>query len=287
MCECKIAEKLVQFRLAKGVTQDELAQNLSISNKTVSKWENGASMPDLPMLVELAKYFDVPADALLDLSNDKANDTKEAVRSVIEGSGWKASILKAFEMERALIPALYNAASSCEDEETDGVYAYPSEYSDSYRSQIVTPELFQLTASSENVNFSVSLLQNKNNFAWLNDPKKQQAIVRFFRFLSAEDALSVLYFIHSTDCPQTFTAGYVSTHTGVPEERASVILKQFCGVGGCSSLTAHLAEGDMDIYECAGDGTVLSVLALAYDKMCGKACYEYNFNSECKMIGGK
>ena len=86
MCECKIAEKLVQFRLAKGVTQDELAQNLSISNKTVSKWENGASMPDLPMLVELAKYFDVPADALLDLSNDKANDTKEAVRSVIEAS---------------------------------------------------------------------------------------------------------------------------------------------------------------------------------------------------------
>ena len=76
-------------------------------------------------------------------------------------------------------------------------------------------------------------------------------------------------------------------HTGVPEERASVILKQFCGVGGCSSLTAHLAEGDMDIYECAGDGTVLSVLALAYDKMCGEACYEYNFNSECKMIGGK
>lgn len=43
MCECKIAEKLVQFRLAKGVTQDELAQNLSISNKTVSKWENGVS----------------------------------------------------------------------------------------------------------------------------------------------------------------------------------------------------------------------------------------------------
>ena len=43
MYECKIAEKLSLLRIAKGVTQDEVAQSLSVSNKTVSKWENGVS----------------------------------------------------------------------------------------------------------------------------------------------------------------------------------------------------------------------------------------------------
>ena len=55
MHECKIAEKLVELRTSKGVTQEDVAQNLYVSNKTISKWENGASTPDLAMLIELSK----------------------------------------------------------------------------------------------------------------------------------------------------------------------------------------------------------------------------------------
>ncbi len=43
MYECKIAEKLVELRMAKGATQDDVAQSLAVSNKTISKWENGVS----------------------------------------------------------------------------------------------------------------------------------------------------------------------------------------------------------------------------------------------------
>ena len=43
MYECKIAKKLVELRMVKGVTQDDVAQSLSVSNKTISKWETGIS----------------------------------------------------------------------------------------------------------------------------------------------------------------------------------------------------------------------------------------------------
>ena len=109
MYECKFAEKLVALRLEKGVTQDELAQSLAVSNKTVSKWENGASMPDLPMLAALAAYFDVTTDALLGLSDDKIKDTGETVRSMLEGLDWRNSVLHAFAMEQAVIPALFDS----------------------------------------------------------------------------------------------------------------------------------------------------------------------------------
>ena len=71
MYECKIAEKLVELRTSKGVTQEEMAKSLSVYNKTISKWENGVSTPDIPMVVELAKYYGVTSDTLLGLSEDK------------------------------------------------------------------------------------------------------------------------------------------------------------------------------------------------------------------------
>ena len=71
MYENKIAEKLVDLRNKKGVTQEDVAQSLSVSNKTVSKWENGASEPDLSMVVELAEYYGVTTDTLLGISEEK------------------------------------------------------------------------------------------------------------------------------------------------------------------------------------------------------------------------
>ena len=41
------------------------------------------------------------------------------------------------------------------------------------------------------------------------------------------------------------------------------------------------------VYECHGDGLILSLISLAFERMCGRQSYEYNFNGRCKMIGGK
>ena len=116
---------------------------------------------------------------------------------------------------------------------------------------------------------------------------KQKEIVKIFKFLSNEDALSVLFFVHSTNCSESFTADYVARNTGLKEERVTEILDEFCSVGACHWVTAHLTEGDVRVYGCLGDGLVLSLISLAFERMCGRQSYEYNFNGRCKMIGGK
>ena len=287
MYECKIAEKLVELRTSKGVTQEDVAQSLSISNKTISKWENGASMPDLPMVIELAKYYGVTTDTLLGLSEDKKQSTTEEIRSLFEGLDCRESVLKAFEAIRALIPTMYGTVSKHYDDAYDKEKVFPMGMAHGYRSAISIHEFFEFTASSENVNVAVMMLRNKADFAWMNDPSKQAEIVKMFRFLSNEDALSVLYYVHSTACSESFTADYIAKNTGVKEERASEILDEFCSVGSCHWVTAHLAEGDVRVYDCHGDGIILSLISLAFEVMCGRNSYEYNFNGRCKMIGGK
>lgn len=287
MYECKIAEKLVELRTSKGVTQEDVAQSLSISNKTVSKWENGASTPDLPMVVELAKYYGVTTDTLLGLSEDKKQSTSEEIRSLFEGLDRRESVLKAFETIRSLVPTMYGTVSKYYDDAYGEENVFPTGTSHGYRSAISLHEFFEFTTSSENVNLAVMMLRNKVNFVWMSDKNKQKEIVKIFKFLSSEDALSVLYFVHSTACSESFTADYIAKNTGVKEERVSEILDEFCSVGDCRWVTAHLVEGDVRVYECHGDGLVLSLISLAFERMCGRQSYDYYFNGGCKMIGGK
>ena len=65
MSSLRISETIVRLRKQKGITQDELATFLGVTKASVSKWENGQSMPDIILLPEIATYFDISVDELI------------------------------------------------------------------------------------------------------------------------------------------------------------------------------------------------------------------------------
>lgn len=60
-----IGEQIKAARKAKGVSQEELAVRLGVVRQTVSKWENGMSVPDADVLIQIAELLDVPVSQLL------------------------------------------------------------------------------------------------------------------------------------------------------------------------------------------------------------------------------
>lgn len=58
-------KKLYQLRKSHGLSQEELAEKLSVSRQTISKWELGESTPDMEKLVLLSKYFEISLDELV------------------------------------------------------------------------------------------------------------------------------------------------------------------------------------------------------------------------------
>lgn len=60
-----LGTKISSYRKLKGMTQEELAARLNVSGQAVSKWENDLSIPDLPVLIELADLFQVSLDELI------------------------------------------------------------------------------------------------------------------------------------------------------------------------------------------------------------------------------
>lgn len=69
-----LGKKISELRKEKGITQEELAERLGVSPQAVSKWENDLSCPDIMLLPELAKLFDVAIDELFSVTPKKETE---------------------------------------------------------------------------------------------------------------------------------------------------------------------------------------------------------------------
>ena len=78
-------ENIKQLRKEKGLSQEELAIKLNVVRQTVSKWENGLSVPDSSMLISLADEFGVSVSDLLgEAISESASDELRAISEKLE-----------------------------------------------------------------------------------------------------------------------------------------------------------------------------------------------------------
>jgi transcriptional regulator with XRE-family HTH domain len=97
----KFCDIIVELRKRNGLTQEQLATKLNITDKAVSKWERGLSYPDITSISSLAKVLGVDSSYLIDLckKEDSLNpyQKKEQIRKLIsiigEGIGLAMGIV--------------------------------------------------------------------------------------------------------------------------------------------------------------------------------------------------
>ena len=59
MDQKKTGQFLKTLRKEKNITQENLAETLNVSTRTISRWETGRNMPDISLLVELSEFYQV------------------------------------------------------------------------------------------------------------------------------------------------------------------------------------------------------------------------------------
>ena len=60
-----LGEKIKKYRQARGLSQEQLSEKLSVSRQAVTKWESDKGIPDIHNLQAIAKLFNVSLDSLL------------------------------------------------------------------------------------------------------------------------------------------------------------------------------------------------------------------------------
>ena len=85
--QIKIGGFLRELRKERELTQEQLAEKFGVSSRSVSRWENGNTMPELGILVELADYYEVDIKEIIDgerKSEIMKKEEKETLQKVAD-----------------------------------------------------------------------------------------------------------------------------------------------------------------------------------------------------------
>ena len=82
----QLGANIVMYRKRSGLTQAKLAESLNYSDKAVSKWERGESMPDVLTLVQLAELFEITVDDLIRDPNEIPQNSGGPIEQAMEAA---------------------------------------------------------------------------------------------------------------------------------------------------------------------------------------------------------
>ena len=93
------------------MTQEELAEKLNVSSKTISKWETGTSIPDIVMLDSIAKYFKISFHDLLDLCLSEESSIESEIN--LRMKKYTRAVKKKMIFITLLIASIYSGIYYC------------------------------------------------------------------------------------------------------------------------------------------------------------------------------
>ena len=107
-----INQNIKHFRKAKGLSQEEMAVKLNVVRQTVSKWENGLSVPDAQMLIQMAEILEVSVNQLLGIKANTPDLSREfaQLKQALEKKKQDEKLLQQANQKRGLILTLSIAA---------------------------------------------------------------------------------------------------------------------------------------------------------------------------------
>lgn len=110
MNQKKIGSFLKELRKEKGITQEEFAENLNVSGRTVSRWETGVNMPDISLLVDIAGFFNVSIPEIIN-GERKSEIMEKEVKEVAEAMSNYACAEKSVILKRVKLISIIGLIS--------------------------------------------------------------------------------------------------------------------------------------------------------------------------------
>jgi len=99
-----VGQNLTALRKAKGLTQQEVALKLNYSDKSISKWELGYSIPSVDILKEFADFYGVSVDFLI--TENSPEDAKEVVKKTYDSNRSNETIIIALAVTAVWLVAI-------------------------------------------------------------------------------------------------------------------------------------------------------------------------------------
>lgn len=91
MDQKKTGRFLKELRKEKHLTQEQLSEIFGVTNRSISRWENGVNMPDFDLVIEIANYFDISIEEFLDGERTDKMIDKKTEETLLKVSDYEAA----------------------------------------------------------------------------------------------------------------------------------------------------------------------------------------------------
>lgn len=98
-----IGKQIKSLRNQQNITQEKLAEYLNISYQAVSKWENGAALPDVTLIPQIANFFGVSADFLLGMKEKEQTDELKGFEKIYRENNRLGKMLDNINLSREVL----------------------------------------------------------------------------------------------------------------------------------------------------------------------------------------
>ncbi len=265
-------EKIRALRESAGLTQAELAEQVGVSEKVVSKWECGETKPSAEVLPALADAFGISIDALFEHHHDLRGDLLLSVRDYIRDT----DPAEVFDRMQEIVSYMAFGADIRQSE--DGGWYTPEvmrEIIDEWQELIdrddPRPQIFTQNSPSDEMEMLTNIRNDRLKFAVLQEypgDMFENILDRYenyryiFEFLAMPGADALLKAAYSGTLPSDVTADYVCELTGTAPETVAAFFK----LVKAREIPAVIRGEEVTIYRwCWYTGTNLrAVIAAAY-----------------------
>ena len=90
----KIGSFLKELRKEQNLTQEQFAEQLGVSGRSVSRWETGINMPAISLLVEIAEFYDISISEIIDGERESEKMNEEVKETALKLSDYTETINK-------------------------------------------------------------------------------------------------------------------------------------------------------------------------------------------------
>ncbi len=271
-----LSENIAALRKAANETQNDLADALGISNRTVSKWENGESEPDCRTLMELARHYRTTVDTLLDFTPEPPSDGP-----ISNEKAANACFREIYEATRRLTDAFsanFRSVYRPEDDETPQIPDEIPELQGCRSTGVTSSRIVSNVVRTDDNCLAYTLMTNRANYRWMDD--KADVLADYFRKLSDPRMIRLARMIYTKGFPKSVTAEYAAEKCGCTAEEVVPLLELM----SWSQSTVELEDGEAVVYRIQPDHFTLMILALAHEATITDYSCCHAFNGEVQPI---
>ena len=271
-----IGEKILKFRKENSLTQSEMGERIGVSDKIISKWENGESLPATELLPSVSDCLGITVDALLDRREKYEGDIcKNASNYFRTVSSDKALC----ELQRLISYSVESIAYKHSEErgwyKAEVLEEIDKEWKELIENKDSRPQVYydnrnmlkESVMNTDNDRLKLVAMQRYGEGGFLNVLKEYGKYLPVFKALSLDKADKMLAVLFSEDAPEHLTVEFLSENSKAGIENAQELLDTLWGVfkDNLGPIRKACIEGNYyTVYPNPANNKLQLLLSVAY-----------------------